>query len=241
MRLVHRAVFIVSAVAFATASFVPMAPAAPWDDQAKLVLHVRPVTQQSACFAWGALDDCQAAVTTGNLTVPAEGPYYFVYLLVARGSSPANVAEVRTGISYQGGASGGQNDHAGIDVLAWRLCATMDGVTPNVPEWPAPGSGNTIRWDLPESCQDQATAVAGYFYLAAYSADVLMLTGDPADGDAEIRDCASNVEGLDESKELGRAAFGAGVAESACNPCVAPCDGSPVRSATWGGIKGLLR
>lgn len=214
--------------------------AAPWDGNPKLVLHVRPITQQNACTAWGALDDCQAAVTTGGLTVPAEGPYWFVYLLAAKGSSPANVAAVRTGVTYQGGASGGQNDHTGIDVLAWRLCATMDNVTPNVPEWPAPGSGNTVSWDLPESCQEQSTAVIGYFYIAAYSPDVLRLTGDPADGDAEIRDCDSDMHGLNESRDLGSVAFGAGTQEAACNPCATACDDMPVLRATWGGIKALF-
>ena len=237
MQLLQRALLSVGLLIL----LVRPAVADPWDDNPKLVLHVRPVTQQSACMAWGALDDCQSAVTTGTLTTPSEGPYWFVYLLAAKGSSPANVAAVRTGVTYQGGASGAQGDHVGIDVLAWRLCATMNNVTPNVPEWPAPGSGNTISWDLPESCQEQATAVVGYFYLAAYSPDVLRLTGDPADGDAEIRDCESNIEGLNESRDLGSVAFGAGAQELACNPCTTACDDMPVQPATWGGIKGLFR
>ncbi|HEX7878919.1 MAG TPA: hypothetical protein VF720_05885 [Candidatus Eisenbacteria bacterium] len=238
MRLFHRALLL---ILLAVTSFnVQNVQADPWDNDSKLLLHIRPPTQVNPCGAHGALDDCRDAVTSaGVLTVPAEGPYYFVYLLVGKGSTPAGVAGVRVGVTYQGGGGGGANDHVGVDVLAWRSCATLDEITPGLSVWPAPGSGITLTWDLPENCQEHATPVAGYFYLGAYSADVMTLIGDPATGDATIRSCEADMIELNESQDLGSVAFN--VPGSGCNPCDAACDDMPVLPATWGSIKTLLQ
>ncbi|TPW16697.1 MAG: hypothetical protein FD129_657 [bacterium] len=174
-----------------------------------------------------------------GLTQPLEGPYYFVYLLAARGSL-AGVAGIRCGVTYQGGAAGAIGDREGIDILAWRLCATVDMDTPDAPVWPQPGSGNTITWDLPESCQDGEVAVAGYFYLGAYHADVLQLIADPVSGSATLRDCQSGSVDLDPAQDLGSAAFSPGATGVSCNPCDLACSGIPVVPITWGAIKSLF-
>jgi len=238
MRLLQRALLVIP---FAlTAIITQNVQATPWDDDPKLLLHIRSPIQNLACGAHGALDDCREAVTSaGTLTTPAEGPYYFVYLLAGKGSTPAGVSGLRVGVTYQGGAGNGSNDHVGIDVLAWRSCATLDEITPGLPVWPAPGSGITILWDLPENCQEHETPIAGYFYLGAYSADIMSLIGDPATGDATIRNCEAGMIGLDESQDLGSAAFS--VPGAGCNPCDAACDDMPVLPTTWGGIKSLFQ
>lgn len=217
----------------------PPVTSAPFDGQPKLLLHVRAPIVQSPCANHGALGDCAEAVTSGGFTTPSEGPYFFVYLLAARGSL-AGVAGIHCGITYQGGASGALGDLVGIDILAWRLCATMDTKTPGAPVWPQPGGGNTIIWDLPENCRDGEVAVAGYFYLGAYSSDVLQLTADPVSGTATLRNCLSNTAFLDVTKDLGSARFSPGAAEAGCNPCDLACDGIPVVPVTWGAIKLLF-
>ena len=150
------------------------------------------------------------------------------------------VAEVRCGIDYQGGVAGAIGDRVGIDVLAWRSCATIDDISTGAPEWPRPGGGITIRWDLPESCQEGEAAVAGYFYIGAYSADVLRLAAEPVSGIAALRNCQSEFVALDAGRDLGSAAFSSGGTENGCNPCDIACDGMPVLPSTWGGIKSLL-
>ena len=216
------------------------AMSAPFDGQAKLLLHVRAPIVQSPCAGHGALGDCADAVTSGGITTPTEGPFHFVYLLAVHGTVATGLAEIRCGIDYQEGAAGAIGDRVGIDILAWRLCATFDNVSTGVPEWPRPGSGNTILWDLPESCQEGETGVAGYFYLGAYSADVLRLTFEPTSGTASLRNCQSESVTLNTARDLGSAAFSPGGTEVGCNPCDLACDGIPVVPVTWGSIKSLF-
>src|SRR5688572_19768374 len=62
--------------------------AAPFDGKPKILLHVQGIaaSKVDACTVV-TLSDCQDAVTEGDL-VSGSSNFYFVYLLVARGSLP---------------------------------------------------------------------------------------------------------------------------------------------------------
>jgi hypothetical protein len=206
----------VGAAAFLALSFLGAAAARsdPFDGNPKLFLHATPVTTNEVCTA-GGLVDCNAAVTHVNLNEPS-----FVYLLVARGDLP-NLAGLECGLNYESGASNGRTNHQGLDILSWTLCATLQFSSP-LPAWPSPGSGNLITWNTTTSCQTGAVAVAGYFYVAAYGADVLSVTARPASGKAAVATCAAVIRNL-EPGDLGSVRFSDQTSEVGCNPCNEPC------------------
>src|SRR5687767_4764143 len=105
------------------------ARSASFDNKPKVLLHVADVTAENACAPAG-LADCDAAQTQGDLGES------FVYLLVAPGDLP-NVAGLECGITYDSGLSNGRNNHGGLDVLGWTLCATLEFNTAANP-WPSP-------------------------------------------------------------------------------------------------------
>jgi hypothetical protein len=107
-------------------------------------------------------------------------------------------------------------------------------------QWPRPGGGNMITWDTTTRCQSSQMAVAGYFYLAAYSADRLSVIPRPVDGRATVANCQAYETVLSDS-ELGYVSFSSTAGTAGCNPCTADCRGRtiPVIPTTWGGIKAL--
>jgi hypothetical protein len=133
-----------------------------------------------------------------------------------------------------------------VDVLAWTLCATLEFPSTG---WPASGGGNLVAWDTINSCQNYepsgpgtgVVAAAGYFYLAAYSNDVMMLIPRPVDGLAKVADCLARETtiadvGVPRSpSHLGTARFSTGGGQG-YNPCGFA---DPIRSTTWSGIKTL--
>lgn len=202
----------------------PRAAAAPNDNRPKILLHVQPSSRQEPCQA-GDLLDCRYAVTSAKLANGTQGPFYYVYLLAARGRMES-IYRVRCGITYQKGQPGGQRDHRGIDVLGWNLCADIQFAAPVGPLWPAPASGSTIYWDPGQRCQRQEVAVAGYFYMAAYDADTLRVTSDPTDHLTDIYKCDPGSEFLG-PEDLGYVTFSAGGGGDGCNPCKEDCSGLP--------------
>jgi sugar lactone lactonase YvrE len=215
-------------------------PPAPATVHPKILLHVAPVIAGNACQS-GVLQNCENAIVRGGLST-AEGPFSLVYLLVVPRTTP-DVAGVQCGIDYQLGQSDALSDMRGIDIYSWTLCATMEFRTSS-PLWPTPGSGNTIIWDSENDCQNgaQETIVAGYFYVGAYSTDILRATVHPATGLAKIASCTSAETEIDET-ELGAVAFSAGAVRPGCNPCLeSACQFQEdlpivVRSTTWSAIK----
>lgn len=155
---------------------------------------------------------------------------------------PANCVDARAqcGISYQSGEPGDVQDGAGIDIFDWHLCATLQFPTTS-PAWPEPGSGTLLTWDPIQRCQTAQTAVAGWFYLAAYSPDVLQLTPHPIDGLAKLATCTSR-EGIISPNRLGSAAFSVSGLVPGCNPCVVARCNEPVsvRPSTWSAIKVMI-
>ena len=208
------------ALSSALAMLLPaLVHAAPWDGTPKILAHIRPVTTKNACNA-ANLANCMDAVTEGSILTPSNpGPFYFVHVLAARGSSPS-VAAVQFGIQYQFGCPGNRNDYQGVDILAWNVCASLEFTSGN---WPDPGSGNLVTWDSINRCQTGEVGVAGYFYMGCYwSPDILQIVPRPVDGLAKIADCNS-FEVVVPPASLGRASFSAGATIPGCNPCDGPC------------------
>jgi hypothetical protein len=200
----------------------------------KILVHLTSPTTKNSC-SFGALSDSRSAKVNGNLSGPA-GPYYFLYILASPGVSfpIASMGGVQFGVSYRGQDTSGPIQE-GIDVFSWTLCGILEFPSGG---WPAP-AGNIITWDR-DHCQVGTTAVAGYFYVGAYSPESFRLIQRPVDGFAKVADCSAREYDLD-SSALGYAVFG----QSAlgCNPWTSDCSDVlpiPVRITTWSGIKTLL-
>jgi hypothetical protein len=214
-------------------------PPTPCADGPKILLHVQNVTTKNACSA-GAIVDCSGAVTEGDVALPGAGPFYNVYLLANIGSAH-DVAGLQCGITYQDGTPGALDDGTGIDIFDWTLCASLEFPPLDEPAWPKPGSGNLMTWSR-DQCQAGATALAGYFYLGAYSLDRLQLVPRPVDGLAKLANCSA-VEIPLSAGDLGYASFSQGARLKGCNPgLVSDCLVQvPVLTTTWGGLKALYR
>lgn len=225
------------AVGLATLGVMP-AGAVPFDGRPKIMLHVKALTTKNACTTWGSLADCQQAVITGDLTPPGGPGYYYIYLLVVKGSE-LDIAGLQCGITYENNAANGASDGIGLDIFTWTLCATLQFAMPT-PVWPNPGGGNLITWDRTTVCQTGETAVAGYFYSAAYGQDKFGITVRPADGKAKVADCsAAEFELL--PTDLGYVAFSTGQSVAGCNPCLQSCPPVAVQTTTWSGVKTLYK
>lgn len=211
------------------------------NQDAKLLLHLAPPTTTEPCGARGA-PACAAAVTTGGLFPTT----YYAYLMVGDANAAVGVQGFECGIDYDGGA------HSGVDIFSWTLCATTNAFDdgPNGP-WPTAGSGTIIRWDLYERCQRTepggpgtgVSAAAGYFYLAAYSADSFRLVPRPPNHQAKVSNCSSRDDIIGGTgfptgvpSRLGFATFTAGGTAPGYNPCAATV---PVRVTTWSAIKSM--
>ena len=160
------------------------------------------------------------------------------------------LAGVSCGIQYNNAAG------AGVDVFGWQLCADLEftngdlaGCPPDVPpcEWPISRGGNRITWVSTTNCQqtiagDQGVhAVAGVFYLFAYSPDVFYLTENK---NLQIPELAvANCKAATDYLPWGRTAFltfSASGTELGCNPCTeadVDCSGTAVEPTTWGRLK----
>ncbi|TPW17809.1 MAG: hypothetical protein FD129_224 [bacterium] len=231
---------IALSVLFTLVLLAPSASAVTFDNKPKLLLHVRGATTKAACTTAGFLANCQTATTAGTLVTSVSGPFYFVYLLAARGAV-TDLAGLQCGITYQGGQPGDLSDGVGIDVFGWSLCATLEFATPGPNAWPRPGGGNLITWDPGTRCQTGDSGVAGYFYVGAYSTDQMILTRRPADNKAAVARCDATEPPALALGDLGTASFNSNTS-GGCNPCLINCSAPvPVESATWSSVKLLSR
>jgi hypothetical protein len=211
--------------------------AVPHDNQPKILLHVKGLTTKNACTA-GVVADCQADPIV-QADLGGSSTFYFVYLLAARGNVE-NIAGLQCGISYQTDQPSQDVDGVGVDVFGWTLCATLEFTQPGANLWPKPGGGNLMTWDALIRCQTGEVAVAGYFYVGAYSADRMSVKKRPADMAAKVADCSSAEAPPLGDEDLGFVHFSAGAATLGCNPCVMNCMPVPVEETTWSGIKTLI-
>lgn len=128
---------------------------------------------------------------SNNLKIAGElyTPYY-AYLTIFKGEASVGLAGLELGIRYQ------NVSNQGVDVFGWTACSDLE--FPNA-SWPGSGSSNRITWNPDANCQltepggagDGVTAVAGYFYVIAYSDDVLKVdNGTWGDGSRiSVADC----------------------------------------------------
>jgi hypothetical protein len=189
---------------------------------ARIALHVKAHTTKTAslCTTWspnGEALPCSKYVTAGELKTP-----YDVYLIVVRGNQFSGIAGLSCGIEYQ------DVPGAGVDVCGWTLCADLEFTNAGSHgEWPRAGGGTRITWVRDTNCQrtvlgtDGVHAVAGAFYVYAYSADALTVTpNNNLDSGPElaVADCSAATDQLSVWSG-GKAAFSAGAGVPGINPC----------------------
>jgi hypothetical protein len=223
----------------ASVALVVPARAVTFDGKPKIMVHALPVTTKNFC-AYGSLNDCTSAVVAKGLSVPNVGPYYYVYLACAEGSPTGplqnmGVSGIECGIDYQNGLATGVDDGIGIDIFGWSKCADLEFITPT-PVWPNPGGGTLLTWNCTTY---KETSVAGYFYVAAYSADTFSIIPRPVSGFMKVADCPDGAEINLATADGGKVAFSAGATTAGCNPCNQLCGPIPVQETTWGSIKHL--
>ncbi|HEX7879759.1 MAG TPA: NHL repeat-containing protein [Candidatus Eisenbacteria bacterium] len=209
----------------------------------KLVLSALPAAGMSHPCRTAGEQSLESAQTTGELADRDPRPYYFVCLLVARGNG-SYLAGVQCGLSYHDHPSD-QDPGRGLEIFDWHLCADLEFPTPagtpsGAPAWPGAGSGNLITWDPIFNCQKLDFAVAGYFYVGAYSATTFSLTPRPVDMAAKVAYCATSGEFPLVQADLGFVNFSPGGTAAGCNPVLSACtETTPVKPTTWSRIKAI--
>jgi len=206
---------------------------------AKIMLHSLTPTTKNVCNRAANVQATCAGYDAGvsNQTLYPTN-YHFVYLLVINGSQTEGIAGVQCGIDYNGAAL------QGVDVDLFFLCATLQFSSTG---WPQDGGGNLITWDATTACQVGgnatvgAVAVAGYFYMGAYTPDVMRVTPRPVDGTAKVANCGSVEDivfaGDDAHTFLGAVGFGPGM--QGINPCGRELV-LPVETTSWSAVKTLI-
>jgi hypothetical protein len=238
---------VVSLIALLVVSPLLSAPAFP-----------DPGTQPRAVFAlhavphvWPPIPGAPCAV--GRPTIPCRDYQVTwpilsstdVYLVVARAYPEPGIAGISCGIRYN------PAPQRGVDMFGWTLCADLEFTNAGSNgEWPASGGGNRITWSLVDACQrtvinpDGVHAIAGAFYLYAYSSDTFEVTPNwnlAGGWELAVVDCRLNTTYLDycEYCTTGRIGFGPPDDYSNYDP-YNPCAGTTpiaVQRTTWGGIK----
>ncbi len=206
------------------------------NSQSSLALHIAPATATNPCAPSG-LTRYTVREFTPSLSFPGGGPFFYVYLLACNGSEVSGISGLECGIQYQGGYSPGGGSFP-INVFGWNLCADVQ--APTGP-WPAPGTSNLLQW-APGNCQRARSeaadpysviAVAGYFYVAAYTQSEMRIVPRLDSSQANVLSCDGRVDNLVGyvPGRLGVAGFQAG----GYNPCYPGI--IPIRSMTWSHIK----
>jgi hypothetical protein len=137
------------------------------DEGPVIALHAKEATTKIAtiCGSWAPTDlPCSDFVTAARI-----GVGYNVYLVAARWDD--GFMGISCGIEYDARV------REGVDVFGWSLCA--DGLEFSNRDWPASLSGNRIVWIACQDTQlgtDSSHALAGSFYVYAYSSDLFMVT-----------------------------------------------------------------
>ena len=157
---------------------------------------------------------------------------YYAYLTVFKGEASVGIAGLGVGIRYQN--LSGQ----GVDVFGWTSCSDLE--FPNS-LWPASGGSNRLTWTGSSNCQttepggagDGVTAVAGYFYVIAYSDDALRVdNGRWGNGSyINVADCAA-AESVVPMERAGYVSF----SEDGSTPGFLPC-GRNQEDTTFGRVK----
>jgi hypothetical protein len=212
------------------------------NEDAKIIVHLVPVASAGGrpCSGSKGRAPCDQMVTNGKLN-----EYYYAFVCVVDGKPEAGIAGLQFGVKFN------RANRAGVDISEWTKCATLEFSSPGGKrDWyNAANGGNLVTWDAQNACQNTepagagtgVTAVAGYFYLTAYSADKLEITTRPNDNLAKVADCSSFesvVAGagapIRTKSYLGFAEFSADGSAVGHNPCGLA---HPVVEKTWTGVK----
>lgn len=221
----------------AALTLAPVRPAAAeTNDYAKIIMHIVPYSGGMSCNSTKGKIGCAGMKTAGTLNTP-----YFAFVCVVDADASKGVAGAEFGVEYN------SSRNRGVDVLDWSLCGTLQFA---MDRWPASGTGLLVTWDTQNKCQREepagtgtgVVAVAGYFYISAYSSDKFSVTrrsiGTPPT--AKVADCAGNESLVDgfgtnfSQSHLGFVNFSDGGTVAGYNPCGLA---KPVEETGWGKLK----
>lgn len=146
--------------------------------------------------------------------------YYFAYILVAGHDATSGIHEIKFAVDFARGTG------EGVDIFTWTTCATSLGAA----DWYVSGAGNQIRWD---DCPKADVAVAGYFYMTAYTPGKIGIVPPPGEGPATLTNCGGQPVEIPIG-HLGFAGFGD---QQGCNPCRDECRYVAVQPTTWSSLK----
>ncbi len=214
---------------------------------AKIMLHALATTAKAPCVRAQNIPTAGCpGYQAGVDNIALYPTLRYVYLLAVNGgwsttpSSTDGIAGVQCGISYNPAAT------AGVDVYAWVACGDLQFASTG---WPASGGGNLVTWNTGGTqCSTVprlgnalvgAVAVAGYFYVGAYSPDLMRVVVRPVDGAAKVADCTAVEDvvtgGIDAETFMGAVGFG--------RPGINPCGRERVvgvEASTWSNVKNLI-
>ena len=206
-----------------------------------MLLHVGPVVAARVGCA-SAPSTPEDVVTMGQANSDGSA-LYFVYVLATPGNQtdPIGLSGVQLGIEY----TESPLPTEGLKIFGWSRCAGTEFTGDN---WPASGTGNTIVWGK-DNCEPGPIAVAGYFYVGAYSPSTMSIVGWPATGLVKTADCLGAEAVFDDTlstAQVGWVSLGGAVKgqdSDGCNPAVEICndEGVAVQPTTWGRLKTLFR
>jgi hypothetical protein len=230
-------------------AFVALLAASPsadagTQDCAVISLHAQYHTTKAAtlCTTWKPTTSCDLFRITWPVGTNAD-----VYMVIAQAYDVgAGVAGATCGIDYAAA------EHVGVDEFGWTLCADQEFPSAGVNgDWPAAGSGNHIVWFADTNCQrtvitapgptgSSIHAIAGAFYLYAYSPDEFRVTPNPnlEPPELSVLDCNGSTSHLSMDGygyAGGEILFGS--EGYPYNPCDVVCHPCPVERSTWGAIK----
>ena len=163
-------------------------------------------------------------------------PYYAV-LCVFNALPDEGVAGLSCGIDYQG-ATG-----SGVDIADWTLCADGLYFPTGSGEWPKARTGVRITWvtcqqEVPGGSEGGVTAVAGFFYVTAYSNDRLQVTtNNDLDSGPELKVAKCPPEPREYSLPISQAGS-VGFSDDGSETGTLDCQPLDVET-TWGRIKDL--
>lgn len=219
----------------------PPPPPPPPPADPTVLLHVGSVVApRDACSSVPAAPE--DVVTSGQAN-PDGSALYFVYLLASPGNQtePIGLSGLQAGIDYTESTLPTE----GLKIFGWSCCAPTEYAAD---DWPGSRTGNTIVWGK-EDCQPGPFAVAGYFYVGAYSPSTMSIVGWPGTGKVKTADClGAEIVFLDTLgvAQIGWVSMGGaakGTDSDGCNPLIETCsdEGVPVQPVTWGRLKTLFQ
>ncbi len=242
---------LILSVAVGFACALPAQAAAGTQDGTVVALHAAPhIADVAPCERGEGLIQaglsCSGFQTSWPLNTPCD-----LYLVLARGTAPPGLAGLSYGVLYNNGETGEEtrSDGQGVDVFDFTLCAS--GLEfPNSVYQPEPdrdyessGCGNRITWNATEDCQsinpgsDGVHALAGVFYVMAYTDDIFEITPNYkllSGPEFWVGDCNNTLTDLPYPEAAGAVAFGSGTGRNPCLP-------SPVETTTWSRLKTRYR